>query len=193
MPNATGACVSSARSCQPPCEPTDVRALDAWCLGRGCNHHNVVDVVSLAMVWPWVSIVEGNVDIVRTCQPTNVIAVRNATANGIAAGRRDHRAHGSPNFASVVAYRLATARPGRAACAAFSGSYIGCLLTVGGAYVIDMKSPTGAKQMVNWDVVEANLRATVSFRSRTLEEGFARLQSTTGNRATYTQRYSSMA
>ncbi len=44
---------------------------------------------------------------------------------------------------------------------------IGCLLTVGGAYVIDMKSPTGAKQMVNWDVVAANLdRVTASARER---------------------------
>ena len=37
-----------------------------------------------------------------------------------------------------------------------SGIVIGCLLTVGGAYVIDKVSPAGAKQMVNWDVVATN-------------------------------------
>ena len=37
------------------------------------------------------------------------------------------------------------------------GIIIGCLLTVGGTYVIDFVSPGGAKQMVNWDVVATNL------------------------------------
>jgi hypothetical protein len=37
------------------------------------------------------------------------------------------------------------------------GIIIGCLLTVGGAYVIDGASPAGAKQMVNWDVVTTKL------------------------------------
>ena len=37
------------------------------------------------------------------------------------------------------------------------GIIIGCLLTVGGAYVFDTVSPAGAKQMVNWDVVATNL------------------------------------
>jgi hypothetical protein len=36
------------------------------------------------------------------------------------------------------------------------GVIIGCLLTIGGAYVIDTVSPAGAKQMVNWDVVATN-------------------------------------
>ena len=37
------------------------------------------------------------------------------------------------------------------------GIIIGCLLTVGGAYVFDTVLPAGAKQMVNWDVVATNL------------------------------------
>jgi len=37
------------------------------------------------------------------------------------------------------------------------GIIIGCLLTVGGAYVIDGASSAGAKQMVNWDVVTTKL------------------------------------
>jgi hypothetical protein len=36
------------------------------------------------------------------------------------------------------------------------GVIIGCLLTIGGAYVIDTVSPAGGKQMVNWDVVATN-------------------------------------
>jgi len=37
------------------------------------------------------------------------------------------------------------------------GIIIGCLLTVGGAYVIDGASHAGAKQMANWDVVTTKL------------------------------------
>ena len=36
------------------------------------------------------------------------------------------------------------------------GVIIGCLLTIGGAYVIDTLLPAGGKQMVNWDVVATN-------------------------------------
>jgi len=39
-----------------------------------------------------------------------------------------------------------------------SGIIIGCLLTVGGAYVVDtMSSPAAGGKMVNWDVVAKNL------------------------------------
>ncbi|HEY1365102.1 MAG TPA: hypothetical protein VGF60_22855 [Xanthobacteraceae bacterium] len=39
------------------------------------------------------------------------------------------------------------------------GLIVGCLLTVGGAYVADSTSSSaaGAKPMVNWDVVAKNL------------------------------------
>ncbi len=38
------------------------------------------------------------------------------------------------------------------------GIIIGCLLTVGGAYVVDtMSSPAAGGKMVNWDVVAKNL------------------------------------
>jgi hypothetical protein len=38
------------------------------------------------------------------------------------------------------------------------GIIIGCLLTVGGAYVVDtMSSPAAGSKMVNWDVVAKNL------------------------------------
>jgi hypothetical protein len=43
------------------------------------------------------------------------------------------------------------------------GIIIGCLLTVGGAYVIDTVPPAGAKQMVNWDVVVTNLDTVTAF------------------------------
>ncbi len=43
------------------------------------------------------------------------------------------------------------------------GIVIGSLLTVGGAYVIDTKSPAEAKQMVNWDVVATNLDRLAAF------------------------------
>lgn len=43
------------------------------------------------------------------------------------------------------------------------GIIIGCLLTVGGAYVNDTTLPTGAKQMVNWDVVTTNLEGVIAF------------------------------
>jgi len=36
------------------------------------------------------------------------------------------------------------------------GLIIGCALTIGGAYIVDSTSATGAK-MVNWDVVAKNL------------------------------------
>jgi hypothetical protein len=38
------------------------------------------------------------------------------------------------------------------------GIIIGCLLTVGGAYVVDtMSSPAAGGKMVNWEVVAKNL------------------------------------
>jgi hypothetical protein len=38
------------------------------------------------------------------------------------------------------------------------GLILGCLLTVGGAYVVDtMSSPAAGGKMVNWDVVAKNL------------------------------------
>jgi hypothetical protein len=38
------------------------------------------------------------------------------------------------------------------------GLILGCLLTVGGAYVADtMSSPAAGGKMVNWDVVAKNL------------------------------------
>jgi hypothetical protein len=38
------------------------------------------------------------------------------------------------------------------------GIIIGCLLTVGGAYVVDtMSPPSPGARMVNWDVVGKNL------------------------------------
>ncbi len=43
------------------------------------------------------------------------------------------------------------------------GIVIGSLLTVGGAYVIDTRSPAEAKQMVNWDVVASNLDRLAAF------------------------------
>jgi hypothetical protein len=43
------------------------------------------------------------------------------------------------------------------------GIIIGCLLTVGGAYVIDTVSPVGAKQMVNWDVAATNFDSVTAF------------------------------
>ena len=33
------------------------------------------------------------------------------------------------------------------------GLIVGALLTIGGAYVADKMSPTGAKTLVNWDVL----------------------------------------
>lgn len=37
------------------------------------------------------------------------------------------------------------------------GIIVGCALTVGAAYVGDTMSSSGAKPMVNWDVVSKNL------------------------------------
>jgi hypothetical protein len=38
------------------------------------------------------------------------------------------------------------------------GLIVGCLLTIGGAYVVDtMSSPAAGGKMVNWDVVAKNL------------------------------------
>jgi hypothetical protein len=40
----------------------------------------------------------------------------------------------------------------------FFGIIIGCLLTVGGAYVVDMMSPSSpGSRMVNWEVVGKNI------------------------------------
>jgi hypothetical protein len=38
----------------------------------------------------------------------------------------------------------------------FFGIILGVALTIGGAYVADSASGTGAAQMVNWDVVSKN-------------------------------------
>ncbi len=61
------------------------------------------------------------------------------------------------NRAALVAYRHGTGRLGESSMRLFFGIIIGCLLTVGGAYVTDAVSPAGAKPMVNWDVVAKNL------------------------------------
>jgi hypothetical protein len=37
------------------------------------------------------------------------------------------------------------------------GIIIGCLLTVGGAYVVDTMTPSPGARMVNWDVVGKNI------------------------------------
>ena len=42
------------------------------------------------------------------------------------------------------------------------GVIIGCLLTIGGAYVIDTLLPAGGKQMVNWDVAATNLDSAIA-------------------------------
>jgi hypothetical protein len=42
------------------------------------------------------------------------------------------------------------------------GMILGCLLTVGGAYVIDTVSPANAK-MVNWDVAATKLDSVTAF------------------------------
>ncbi len=42
------------------------------------------------------------------------------------------------------------------------GIILGCLLTVGGAYVIDTVAPAKAK-MVNWDVAAAKLDSVTAF------------------------------
>ena len=52
----------------------------------------------------------------------------------------------------MAAYGLGTGRSGESSMRRMRfifGIVIGCLLTVGGAYVIDTLSPAGAKQMVN--------------------------------------------
>jgi hypothetical protein len=53
------------------------------------------------------------------------------------------------------------------------GLILGCLLTVGGAYVTDTMSPPGAdaKPMVNWDVVAKNLDSVTAL----VKEGWKKI------------------
>jgi len=44
----------------------------------------------------------------------------------------------------------------------FLGLILGCALTIGGAYLVDMQSGAGARPMVNWDVVAKNIDGVVA-------------------------------
>ena len=46
----------------------------------------------------------------------------------------------------------------------FFGLILGCVITVGGAYLLDnMSSGPGVRPMVNWDVVAQNIDGVVAF------------------------------
>jgi hypothetical protein len=59
--------------------------------------------------------------------------------------------------AAFLAYRLPQSLSGRSLMRLFFGIIIGCLLTVGVAYVIDTMSPSAGSRMVNWEVVGKNI------------------------------------
>ena len=46
----------------------------------------------------------------------------------------------------------------------FFGLILGCVITVGGAYLLDnMSSGPGVRPMVNWDVVAQNIDGVVAY------------------------------
>jgi hypothetical protein len=58
------------------------------------------------------------------------------------------------------------------------GLIVGCLLTVGGAYVADSMSPPAgqqAKPMVNWDVVAKNLDSVTTSVTTMAREGWKKI------------------